>query len=120
VILNHRAAFTYAYGEGIGATQPAGFGIPVGGNYDADLRALTWRDAQTAVDITPVGLRAARVDDGEQDQYVGSHPATRAPSVHAPSLAQSRRHGGELAPAGIQPVGSLGRFTERMPARTRS
>jgi hypothetical protein len=94
VILNHRAAFTYAYGEGIGATQPAGFGIPVGGNYDADLRALTWRDAQTAVDITPVGLRAARVDDGEQDQYVGSASSNAGafgPRAFSGSIAAPRR-----------------------------
>src|SRR4051794_40588703 len=71
-ILPRPAPYLYAYGEGAGTTRQAGWGIPDGGNYQADIRALLWIDNQPPQDITPAGYRAARIDDAEGDQLVGS------------------------------------------------
>ena len=72
VILPRPATFPYAYGEGAVPGRQVGWGIPQNGDYEADIRALLWIDAQSPQDITPIGFRAARVEDAEGDQFVGS------------------------------------------------
>src|SRR5215217_3938193 len=83
IILPRPAKFVYAYGEGAGNSgRTSGWGIPAGGNYQADVRALLWINTQPPVDITPAGFRAARVDDAEGNQIVGSvsnNPETFSP-----------------------------------------
>jgi hypothetical protein len=81
-ILSRPAGFSYAYGEGIASAAPVGFGIPTGGDFPVDIRALRWTDPQTAIDITPSGFHAARIEDGEDDQFVGS--ASSNPGAYAP------------------------------------
>jgi hypothetical protein len=71
VILPRPATFAYAYGEGAGTGFQVGHGIPAGHDY-YDVRALRWIDGQGPQDITPPGFNAARVEDAEGDQIVGS------------------------------------------------
>jgi hypothetical protein len=72
IILPRPAPYLYAYGEGAATGRQTGWGIPDGGNYEADIRALLWIGSQAPQDITPAGFRAARIEDAEGDQFVGS------------------------------------------------
>jgi hypothetical protein len=70
-ILPRPSIFPYAYGEGAGAGFQAGYGLPQGGSFPTDARALLWPNGQMPRDITPAGYHAARVEDAEDDQLVG-------------------------------------------------
>lgn len=92
VILPRPTPYVYAYGEGAGTGRQAGWGIPQNGDYEADIRALLWIGAQPPQDITPTGFRAARIDDAEGDQFVGS--ASNNPGTAFSPLAYLWQNGG--------------------------
>lgn len=94
VILPRPANFSYASAEGAGSGRQAGWGILNDGSYDADQRALLWIDTQAPQDITPTGFRAARIDDGEGDQFVGS--ASNNPGSAYSPLAYLWLNGGAM------------------------
>jgi Big-like domain-containing protein len=92
VILPRPAPFLYAYGQGAGTGRAVGFGMPDTATTDADDRALLWIGTQSPQDITPTGFRAARIDDAEGDQFVGS--ASNNPGTAFSPLAYLWQNGG--------------------------